>query len=416
MTDNAQEFDRLKVAALFAGIGGVEKGLRRTGAFQPTFFSEIDAGACEVLKAQFKGIPNLGNIEDLGSLEEVGPVELVTAGFPCQDLSQAGRTAGITGPQSGLASKLLELLGRAEGRIPWVLIENVPFMLQLNRGAAMDFLTAGLEDAGYRWAYRVIDTRAMGIPQRRRRVFLLASSKVLPEKYLLTGEQDPCPVSEEPKAYGFYWTEGTRGLGWAEDSIPTLKGGSGLGIPSPPAIWIPGKGVFTPTLSDAEVLQGFPPGWTEPATRAQGVSDRNRWKLLGNAVTVDVAEWVGQQLLEEPRPVDMSRSFEIAPGGPWPIAGFGGDGRRFGYQISEWPIAKSALSLLEVVRTSDLNPLSLRATTSFLSRYVRGTLRKKPDFIRGLCNHVSSLEGMLDDEIKSEISDVLAEPVAQSLY
>ena len=65
---------------------------------------------------------------------------------------------------------------------------------------------------------------------------------------------------------GFYWTEGLRGLGWAVDAVPTLKGGSTIGIPSPPAIWNPKDGsITTPSITDAERLQGFEPDWTQPA-------------------------------------------------------------------------------------------------------------------------------------------------------
>ena len=90
---------------------------------------------------------------------------------------------------------------------------------------------------------------------------------------------------------GFYWTEGSRGLGWAIDALPTLKGGSTLGIPSPPAIWDPKDGsITTPDIRDAERLQGFEADWTEPAAEVPGVRRSHRWKLVGNAVSVPVAQ------------------------------------------------------------------------------------------------------------------------------
>ena len=84
---------------------------------------------------------------------------------------------------------------------------------------------------------------------------------------------------------GFYWTEGLRGLGWAIDAVPTLKGGSTLGIPSPPAIWIQGQRTSptNPDIRDAERLQGFPSDWTEVARENGGRGAR--WKLVGNAVS-----------------------------------------------------------------------------------------------------------------------------------
>src|SRR4029453_180045 len=162
-------------------------------------------------------------------------VDLIAAGFPCQDLSQAGRTEGIVGKQSRLVGEVFtRLRSRANGP-RWLLLENVPFMLQLQRGKAMRYVVDQLESLGFTWAYRVVDARAFGIPQRRKRVLLLASRTEDP-RYPLFGTD----VGETPKSFsgnemcGFYWTEGLRGLGWAVDAIPTLKGGSALGIPSTP--------------------------------------------------------------------------------------------------------------------------------------------------------------------------------------
>lgn len=78
-------------------------------------------------------------------------------------------------------------------------------------------------------------------------------------------------LASQRLAFGFYWTEGTRGLGAAVDAVPTLKGGSTIGIPSPPGILLPGGRVVTPRIEDAERLQGFEAGWTEPA---EAVADR----------------------------------------------------------------------------------------------------------------------------------------------
>ncbi len=114
---------------------------------------------------------------------------------------------------------------------------------------------------------------------------------------LTTDAGEPAPADDlEGLACGFYWTEGVRGLGWAVDAVPTLKGGSTIGIPSPPAIWMPDGEIVVPEIRDAERLQGFDADWTEPAaatSRRKGA----RWKLVGNAVSVPVARWVGERLV-----------------------------------------------------------------------------------------------------------------------
>ena len=262
----------LRVAGLFVGIGGIELGLHRAG-HQSVLLNEIEPGAQAVLRAHFPGIELTGDVCDLRTLPDV---DLVAAGFPCQDLSQAGCTLGIRGSRSGLVDKVFQLLETANPR--WLLLENVPFMLQLDRGRAMQHLTTELGRLGFRWAYRVVDARSFGMPQRRQRVLLLASRDSDPRPVLFA---DDAGEPREPRgrdpvglACGFYWTEGIRGLGWAVDAIPTLKGGSTIGIPSPPAIWMPDGLVGTPDLRDAERLQGFPAGWTAaiPTTHEQGTT------------------------------------------------------------------------------------------------------------------------------------------------
>jgi len=130
-------------------------------------------------------------------------------------------------------------------------------MLQLDRGRAMRHLTDALEELGYRWAYRVVDARAFGLPQRRLRVVLLASRTEDPREVLFADDVAPdLPELDDAELYdcGFYWTEGVRGLGWVVDAVPTLKGGSAVGIVSPPAVrrragYDEGLGIVTPARS-----------------------------------------------------------------------------------------------------------------------------------------------------------------------
>ncbi|MEY4551587.1 MAG: hypothetical protein RL685_7782, partial [Pseudomonadota bacterium] len=281
----------LRSAGLFAGIGGIELGLGRSG-HQTELLCECDPGASAVLGERFPGVRLHADVRTLERLPR--GIELLSAGFPCQDLSQAGRTAGISGARSGLVHEVFRLL--RVRKIPWLLIENVPFMLQLGRGEALAVILSELESLGYRWAYRVVNSRAFGLPQRRLRVYLVAAREADPRTVLFADEAGPPPAQDvqERPACGFYWTEGIRGLGWAEDGVPTLKGGSSLGIPSPPAIVLPDGRVVTPDIRDAERLQGFAADWTLPAQTA--VRRGQRWKLVGNAVTVDVAAWIGERL------------------------------------------------------------------------------------------------------------------------
>ena len=131
-------------------------------------------------------------------------------------------------------------------------------MLRLNRGRALDVIVNAIEALGYSWAYRVINTMAFGLPQRRERVFLLASKSTDPAHVLLSDDEGPPSPAARPGAYGFYWTEGNRGVGWAIDSVPPFKGGSAVGIPSPPAIYIPSKGFIRPGHYGCRALARLP--------------------------------------------------------------------------------------------------------------------------------------------------------------
>jgi DNA (cytosine-5)-methyltransferase 1 len=375
----------LRVAGLFAGVGGIELGLRRAG-HESALLCELDPGASAVLAARFPGVPLHADVRALGRLPS--SVDLLTAGFPCQDLSQAGQTRGIAGARSGLVREVFRLL--AARPVPWLLLENVPFMLQLARGEALDVIISELERLGYRWAYRVVDSQAFGLPQRRQRVFLVAALDADPRGVLFADEVGPPVLGAAPpprRACGFYWTEGIRGLGWAEDSVPTLKGGSSVGIPSPPAIVMPGGDIVKPDIRDAERMQGFEADWTLPA--ASVVKRGHRWKLVGNAVTVDVAEWIGQRL-RAPGAVVVEAGARIEAGRAWPRAAWNvGDGRRR-VLASEWPCARPRVALERFLEFAP-EPLSLKATAGFLERTGRSSLRFPEGFLSTVRAHLERM-------------------------
>lgn len=378
----------MNVVGLFAGIGGIELGLTRAG-HKTLLNCEIDPAASEVLKARFPDVPLHGDIRTLKKLPN--DTELLAGGFPCQDLSQAGKTRGISGKNSGLVTEVFRLLRSRD--VAHVLLENVSFMLALDKGHAMRYVTGELEKLGYRWAYRVLDSRAFGLPQRRQRLFLVAS-KVLEPFELLMAEDAGAPEEQEwqGRACGFYWTEGVRGLGWAVDAVPTLKGGSTIGIPSAPAIWLPDGRIVTPDLRDAERMQGFSIDWTAPAEQ---VKRNARWKQVGNAVSVPAAEWVGQKLTEGPRSVDL-RVGTFDPMKKWPNAAFGGPRQRaLGVTISMWPKAVKRPPLGEFLRFEP-KLLSFKATMGFMSRLRSGSLHFPQEFLAALQRHAEKMQGQLE--------------------
>ncbi|MHB1548160.1 MAG: DNA cytosine methyltransferase [Acidimicrobiales bacterium] len=372
------------VAGLFAGIGGIELGLDRAG-HRTELLCEAWEPAASVLAERFPGVPVHPDVRTLRSLPR--SVDLLTAGFPCQDLSQAGMAAGIGGSQSGLVDHVFRLIGRRHPR--WLLLENVQFMLQLDRGRAMSFLVAELSDLGYRWAYRVVDSRFTGVPQRRRRVLLLASRAEDPRAVLFADDAGERPESDyRSDAFGFYWTEGLKGLGWARDAVPTLKGGSTVGIPSSPGIWVPdaepGQKLIMPSIEDTEVLQGFPRGWTQPADL--GRRNGPRWKLTGNAVTVGVARWLGERLSSPGSPSGTSLRRE--EGAPWPSAAWGDRSGVFRVDVSEYPRHESYVHLRDVVDETAARPITNRGARGFYGRTLSAKLRFDPKFIADVVQHI----------------------------
>jgi DNA (cytosine-5)-methyltransferase 1 len=378
----------MKVAGLFSGIGGLELPFQQRGAHSALLCDVWDASR-SVLASRFPGVALIDDVRTLDALPR--GVDVVTAGFPCTDLSQAGRTAGIGGQASGLVAHVFRLLRHHE--LEWLVLENVRNMLVLDRGRAMSYLVSELEQLGFRWAYRLVDSRFTGVPQRRHRVILVASRHHDPRTVLFADDaEEPDASTFREDAFGFYWTEGLTGLGWARDAVPPLKGGSTVGIPSPPGVWIPsaplGAKLITPGIDDAEALQGFERGWTIPA-----MMDRKngpRWKLVGNAVTVGVAQWLVARLYS-PGPVVVP-SREVFSLTRWPNAAYGEAGRIQIFDAGCWPLRREYRHLLDVL-TPESTPLSHRAAAGFLARASRSRLKFRPDFLADLEEHVRFMRG-----------------------
>jgi DNA (cytosine-5)-methyltransferase 1 len=389
----------MNVAGLFAGIGGLELGFEQANAdFRSVMLCEIEPRARAVLQARFRHLTPEQLPSDVTdeTLRLPDDVDVVCAGFPCQDLSQAGKTAGITGARSGLVDHVFRLLEdriKRKKPVPVVVLENVSFMLRLGGGHAMTHVVTELERLGYRWAYRVLNTLGFGLPQRRERVFIVATLDIDPGRILFDGDYDASlPATDfQHLFHGFYWTEGIRGLGWAPDAIPTLKNGSSLGIASPPAIITSNGMIFTPELQDAERLQGFPAGFTEPANALGRPSFR--WSLVGNAVSVPVAKWVASRIANPAKDWDRTLISPITRG--WPRAATGrrltkNKVERFAVGLGPFPVAVPRPHLHEFLQYP-LKPLSERAAKGFASRLAVTSLNLPDGFEEAVCAYRDSM-------------------------
>lgn len=317
----------MKYLSLFTGAGGMDIGLERAG-LSPAAFSEIDKYASAVLETHWPEVPNLGDVHHVAhenehaGLGQVGAdesewvthgssgnprhswegVDLVVGGFPCQDISVAGRRAGLDGARSGLWWEFHRVIEAVRPNA--VLLENVVGLLSSKRGRDMAAIIDALVELGYGVAWRVLDSQHFGVPQRRRRVFLLGvaggrtgarrSSEVLhladcSERHHQEGVWAPAVNSPRPPgSTGGVVVSALKARNGEPDDNDAQAGHL---VPS-------GRSVRRLTPRECERLQGWPDDWTRFRPNGDEISDTQRYKMIGNGVTAPVAEWVGRRMLQ----------------------------------------------------------------------------------------------------------------------
>jgi DNA (cytosine-5)-methyltransferase 1 len=182
--------------SLFSGIGGFEVGLEQAG-MEVAWQIEVDPPAQFVLKHHWPDVPLYEDVKNVRP-EDLGPVDIVCAGPPCQGFSVAGRRRGLEDARSHLFWEVIRICSALSPR--WILIENVTGLLSSNGGRDMGAILGALEDLGYGWTYRVLDAQFFGVPQRRRRVFIVGHLGGEPRPEVLLepeGLQGDSPPSRE---------------------------------------------------------------------------------------------------------------------------------------------------------------------------------------------------------------------------
>jgi DNA (cytosine-5)-methyltransferase 1 len=324
----------MRVGSVFAGIGGFDLAFHRAGC-DIAWQIEIDPFCLKVLEKHFPKVKRYHDVREVRG-QDLEAVDILVGGFPCQDLSVAGSRKGLRGAQSSLWWEFHRLVG--ELHPTWVLVENVPGMLSSNKGRDMGTILRSLGDLGYWWAYRVLDAQWFGLPQRRKRVFIVGhiGDRSAPVKVLLEPEggagdstQDGTEKQEVAGASaraagGFgkqvadtltaHYAKGPATAG--KDSrvrnvvaslvndtkFPTLRG---FGHGWQGQHWDDStKAMLLRRLTplECERLQGFPDGWTclcealgDTATCT--CPNTPRYRALGNAVAVPVVEWIARRLV-----------------------------------------------------------------------------------------------------------------------
>ena len=166
-----QEGVRMKFGSLFTGVGGFDLGFERAGmvcAWQV----EFDKNCQNILKKHWSETELFDDVRTVGK-HNLAPVDVICGGFPCQDVSIAGKRAGLAGERSGLWSEFARIIDELEPK--WVVIENVPGLLSSNRGRDFATVIRWLAERGYGVAWRILDSQYFGVAQRRCRVFIVGS-------------------------------------------------------------------------------------------------------------------------------------------------------------------------------------------------------------------------------------------------
>lgn len=169
----------MRMISIFTGVGGFDLGAIDAGV-EVIGQVEIDQNCQKVLRHHFPEMPLHDDIQTATEWAResglIGSVDIVAGGFPCQDVSVAGKRAGIAGARSGLFWDALRFTKEVGAHT--IVLENVPGLLSSNQGRDFAVILTALADSGYRHIeWRVLDSQFFGVPQRRRRVFVVATSR-----------------------------------------------------------------------------------------------------------------------------------------------------------------------------------------------------------------------------------------------
>ncbi len=232
----------LSVGSLFAGIGGFDLGLERTGGFKTKWQVEIDPYCQRVLAKHWPDVKRYGDIRTVTDVERV---DVLCGGFPCQDISLSGSGGGLDGERSKLWFEYLRLIHLV--RPKYILIENSPALLR--RGVAR--VLGGLAAAGFDAEWSVLSASDFGAPHERERIWIVAYSNE---------------------------SNGRKGVGAQSDRQGQIF---------------------------AEDHRSRLPVWLQTTSRFIGMDDgvrgrfyRSRVGGLGNSILPQIAEWIGQRIIE----------------------------------------------------------------------------------------------------------------------
>lgn len=269
-------------------------------AIPPLLFCEKDPECRRVLQAMH---PSTTISDDICTLRPP-KADFVVGGWPCQDLSSAGTLGGLTAQRSGLFYDMLRVA--VESGAHTIIGENVPNLLTINKGTDFEALRAALVAAGYcHLSWRVLNARAFGLPQERRRLFVVASRKAEHSEALHAPVPSPPMKMSRKQPAAFYWTGGKRSICYSVGYSPALKIGATDNKGRAPIALFDGHSVRKLTAKEFLRLQGFS---TLPDL---GLLDSTLLRMAGNAVPPPMGSFVVHSVFTAAQPDGMRNGFGI---------------------------------------------------------------------------------------------------------
>jgi DNA (cytosine-5)-methyltransferase 1 len=335
----------MKYGSVCSGIEAATSAWHSLG-WTPTWFSEIEPFPCAVLAHHYPNVPNFGDMTKFKEwkIDDTTAIDVLVGGTPCQSFSVAGLRKGLDDPRGNLMLTYLAIAAKYQPR--WLVWENVPGVLSSNGGKDFGTFLGALGELGYGFAYRILDAQFFGVPQRRRRVFVVGclgdwrgAAAVLFERHSLSGNPAPSRKAGEKiakiftqcfdrQSSGEYGTAPIASTISARDyksasdliaepviihgvaqSFALSEVGPTMGSSGPPysrtgnerveteALAITNMAVRRLTPVECEALQGFPKNYTNIPWRKKDESpDGPRYKALGNSMAVPVMKWIGERI------------------------------------------------------------------------------------------------------------------------
>ena len=274
------------MGSLFTGIGGFDLGFERAGWITAWQVEKHDLHR-RLLQERFPHAAQFSDVRECGN-HNLAKIDCITAGFPCQDISIAGRRGGgapvgLAGERSGLFTEVIRILGELQPQ--WVVLENVPALLFVNDCRDLQTVISRLADSGYVGCWRVLNAQGFGVPQNRRRLFMVAGLGQMPPSEFLA---DASPVEAVPSAIGSERIVHAE-MAWPAYTLLAINSASRISLGS-------------------EILVAHEDGWRSMVERERisrdhgipkGLDPANLYQRFGagNAVVPQIAEWIATLLL-----------------------------------------------------------------------------------------------------------------------